>query len=253
MNQLAVQTENKPAPSVFGAMSPAETVAHATQIANALAPVIEKQGMFSIIQGKKHPKVEAWLTLGAILGVLPREKSVTELDDGSYLADVELISTNSGLVIAGASSICGIEEKRWSSAERYARRSMAVTRATGKAYRLAFSWIIQLAGYQTTPAEEMPDHDEPKATVFDINSSEMQNTLAGILKGQRVPEKFWEEIAVKMHGRPSTDLHLVLKEVRTAPVKASYVDIINQDAAERNAEYVARENAALNAEMDDGN
>jgi len=32
---------------------------------------------------------------------------------------------------------------------------MAATRATGKAYRLAFSWIINLAGYETTPAEEM--------------------------------------------------------------------------------------------------
>lgn len=29
------------------------------------------------------------------------------------------------------------------------------TRAMGKAYRMAFSWIIKLAGYEPTPAEEM--------------------------------------------------------------------------------------------------
>ena len=32
---------------------------------------------------------------------------------------------------------------------------MALTRATGKAFRLGFSWIITLAGYEATPAEEM--------------------------------------------------------------------------------------------------
>jgi hypothetical protein len=32
---------------------------------------------------------------------------------------------------------------------------MAQTRATGKACRLAFSWIMLLAGYEVTPAEEM--------------------------------------------------------------------------------------------------
>jgi hypothetical protein len=32
---------------------------------------------------------------------------------------------------------------------------MAQTRATGKACRLAFSWIMSLAGYEPTPAEEM--------------------------------------------------------------------------------------------------
>lgn len=36
-----------------------------------------------------------------------------------------------------------------------ARRSMAGTRATSKAARLAFSWIIELAGFKSTPAEEM--------------------------------------------------------------------------------------------------
>jgi hypothetical protein len=38
---------------------------------------------------------------------------------------------------------------------------MAQTRATGKACRLAFSWIMSLAGYEPTPAEEIPLSDEP--------------------------------------------------------------------------------------------
>ena len=33
---------------------------------------------------------------------------------------------------------------------------MAETRATGKAMRVALSWVMALAGYEATPAEEMP-------------------------------------------------------------------------------------------------
>ena len=35
--------------------------------------------------------------------------------------------------------------------------SMAQTRALGKAYRMALGWIMKMAGYEATPAEEMPD------------------------------------------------------------------------------------------------
>jgi hypothetical protein len=65
-------------------------------------------------------------------------------------------------VISRASAECGSSDELdkygkpvWSNRPRYARRSMAQTRATGKACRLAFSWIMSLAGYEVTPAEEM--------------------------------------------------------------------------------------------------
>ena len=51
-------------------------------------------------------------------------------------------------------------ERRWNNADEYAVRSMAVTRATGKACRLSFSPIMALAGKATTPAEEMPEEPE---------------------------------------------------------------------------------------------
>jgi hypothetical protein len=67
-----------------------------------------------------------------------------------------------GACISKASAECGSSDELdkygkpiWSNRPRYARRSMAQTRATGKACRLAFSWIMSLAGYEVTPAEEM--------------------------------------------------------------------------------------------------
>jgi hypothetical protein len=60
-------------------------------------------------------------------------------------------------------------KQTWGSRPKYARRSMAVTRATGKAFRISFSWIMSLAGYATTPAEEMDgivdgEYSEDRAT-----------------------------------------------------------------------------------------
>lgn len=135
----------------------------AREIANALADVIEHQRLAVGIQGRKYVKVEGWTTLAVMLGVVAREVQTTEAD-GIYTATVELVRMNDGACISRASAECGSDDELdrygkpiWSARPRYARRSMAQTRATGKACRLAFSWIMALAGYEPTPAEEMPD------------------------------------------------------------------------------------------------
>ena len=38
----------------------------------------------------------------------------------------------------------------------FAIASMSQTRALGKAYRMGLSWIMKMAGFEGTPAEEMP-------------------------------------------------------------------------------------------------
>ncbi|GAG97072.1 unnamed protein product, partial [marine sediment metagenome] len=75
----------------------------------------------------------------------------------------ELIRISDGAVIGKASALVGMDEKdskgklTWGGRNEYARKSMAITRATGKAYRLGFSWIMTLAGYEATPAEEISE------------------------------------------------------------------------------------------------
>lgn len=147
---------------VVAVKTPTEVVEKATEMANALAKVITDRKLYKVIQDKKYVMVEGWSTLGGMIGVLPREVSVARLEDGGYEAVVELIRTSDGMVVGRASALCGMDETRWAGREEYARRSMAVTRATGKAYRLGFSWIIKLAGFEPTPAEEIPS-DEPQA------------------------------------------------------------------------------------------
>lgn len=147
---------------VLSASSPAALVDGASQMATELAQVIRSQNLATLIQGRYYVQVEGWTTLGVMLGVTAREVSTTE-EDGIYTSIVELVRMGDGAVISRASAECG-EEKPWNSRPRYARRSMAQTRATGKACRLAFSWIMRLAGYEATPAEEMPQPEHPAAT-----------------------------------------------------------------------------------------
>jgi len=136
--------------------SPEDIVNRASSVATVLAEVIDKKKLYAVINGKKYVQVDGWATLGAMLGVLPREARSEKIDNG-YLAFVELVRTTDGMIIGGASAICTREEKNWKSRDEYAIKSMATTRATGKAYRLGFSWIMNLAGYESTPAEEMID------------------------------------------------------------------------------------------------
>lgn len=135
-------------------VAPEAVVQRATQIANVLADVIKEKKLSSRISGKDYVRVEGWSTLGAMLGVLPVEVEVKQIENG-YEAKVELIRTSDGMKIGAASAICTNEEKNWSDRLPFAVRSMAITRATGKAYRLGFAWIMELAGYAGTPAEEM--------------------------------------------------------------------------------------------------
>lgn len=175
-------------------------------MANVLKDVIEKQKMYSTIQGNKYITVGGWNTLGTMLGVTPREESVHEIEDGWY-AKVDLIN-RAGMVIGGASAICTRDEKSWKARDGFALRSMAITRATGKAYRLAFSWIVNMAGYAETPAEEMPFEPavakkatKKKQEIFSKDNQEHLDRLDKFLEQREVPAEYHLAIAEHMNGK----------------------------------------------------
>lgn len=139
---------------------PKDMVEKATQIATQLKKIIDDKNLFIVIRNKRHTFVEGWTALLSLIGVTPREEGDEQYPNGDWKVTVGLY-TYSGQCVGRASAICGMDEKdkngelTWASRPSYARRSMAATRATGKAARLSFSWIMVLAGYAPTPAEEM--------------------------------------------------------------------------------------------------
>jgi hypothetical protein len=144
-----------PPPALFGTTDPVEVVQRATGVADALADVIRSKKLSQRIQGKDHVLVEGWQLLGVMLGVTAVCVETVPVD-GGYKATVEA-RTADGRVVGRADALCTKHEKRgpWKSADDYARLSMAQTRATSKALKGPLGFVVSLAGYAATPAEEM--------------------------------------------------------------------------------------------------
>jgi hypothetical protein len=179
---------------------PKAMVEAATEIANVLKDVIDKQQLFKELNGNKHVKAEGWATLGTMLSILPKERHVTRHEDGSYEAYVDLVNSKTGLVVGGGSGYVGMDEHNWAKKPSYARRSMAITRGTSKAYKTCFSWIIALAGYNSTPAEEMEGivvekapvkekAEAPKKLVAYDGSADQKKELAKLFTAKKITDK----------------------------------------------------------------
>jgi len=172
-----VRAEVIPAPTLFGAPDPEQVIERASAHATALAKVIEQRDLFKQIGPKRYVFVEGWTLLGSMVGVFPVEVSTTpepvnwralglERPEG-FIAVVEA-RTRDGGVVGRANSRCMRSEKRWADADEYAIASMAQTRATSKALRMPLGFIVVLAGFTATPAEELdgqqPDDSWDNAT-----------------------------------------------------------------------------------------
>ena len=146
---------------------PQSVITRAVELAKSLADIVNQLQLYVEFRNKKgimvkYVYVEGWEVLGGMLGIGAHEVSSIQREDGAYIAEVKLIRHSDGAIVGRGSAICGMDED-WGGRKEYTRKSMATTRATGKAYRIAFSWIMRLAGYEPTPAEEMFDMiDEQK-------------------------------------------------------------------------------------------
>ncbi len=193
-------------PQVMGlarTREPEEIVALATRMATALKDIVDRQRLFAVISGKRFPTVEAWMTVARFDNVVAREISVARQPDGSYEAWVELVRLSDDTVIGRASAICGMEDDRpWCSRAEYARRSMAVTRATSRAFRQQYSWIMALAGYEVTPAEEMREGDDEQRGRRAARTETRHVSLTGhvvVEDGDFAPRQYPQGWAILFH------------------------------------------------------
>src|SRR6185369_17251171 len=146
---------------LFGTTEPAVVIQKATQVAVALKDVIKSQKLISNISGKEYPRCEAWTLLGTMLGVFPVTVWTKEVE-GGWEARVEA-RTRDGSIIGAAEALCLRSERNWANRDSFALRSMAQTRATAKCLRMPLGFVMTLAGYEATPAEEMVADHPPAA------------------------------------------------------------------------------------------
>jgi len=160
--------------------------------ARTIATIIKNQELYTQIGGKKHLDYEAWLTVAASYGARPSiewTKEIIEKDGevGGFVARACLMDMASGTKFSFVEHECSREESSWAERDRYALLSMAETRAASKACRMAFAWVVVLAGegFSTTPSEEMIDkkQNDKKAPDTRVISEPQMKRLFAIAKG----------------------------------------------------------------------
>ena len=146
-NEIATRTEQ------VELTNPNDVMAFATN----LKQLIVQNNLYTVIKGKNYVNVEGWQIAGAFTGTFPIVENVENLSEGTkykYRAEVSLRNKNGEKVGYGV-AICTNQEAGKTGFDEYAVASMAQTRAVGKAYRMKIGWLLKVAGYETTPAEEM--------------------------------------------------------------------------------------------------
>jgi len=145
----------------------------ATNVANTLAPLVRNQGLTvkGLNRGNKEAEyvtVEGWEVLGTFLGIVPVTTVVEDItnDKGriiGYKARATLYQNPviendeivGGTVIARAEATA---DRSGFQKDLFAIASMAQTRALGKAYRMGLAWVMKMAGFEGTFAEDMPKY-----------------------------------------------------------------------------------------------
>ena len=137
--------------------APAATLADAQRAAVALQEVIGRKARPVIFNGEQYLEFEDLQTLGRFYGVTAKVEVVDPVAFGhvtGFCASALAVLAD-GRVISRALAYCTDDEPTWRGKPLFQRASMAQTRACAKALRNVLAWVVVLAGYKATPAEEI--------------------------------------------------------------------------------------------------
>ncbi len=159
---------------------PEDVLAEAAKAAKALRALVESKPRKVVLNGKTFLQFEDWLTVARFYGVTVAARATNYVERGrvqGYECHAEAILVSTGQVIGAAQAECLDDEANWNMRAVYRDgrkvgeekvplfqlRSMAQTRAQAKALRSILSWVVVLAGYAPTPAEEMDGNTTERA------------------------------------------------------------------------------------------
>lgn len=136
----------------------------ARKAASALDSVLRKKKKKVMFNGKQYLEFEDWQTVGKFYGVTAKVVDKRTIDFGDvrgFEATAVAYHVKTGKEISRADGMCLNDEANWKSKPLFQLSSMAQTRACAKALRNVLSWVVVLAGYAPTPAEEMTGQEQP--------------------------------------------------------------------------------------------
>jgi len=137
---------------------PEKVLAFAQQASRALVTVISQKPRKVVINGEQYLEFEDWQTVARFYGVTVGTEWTRPLKDaeGKTIGyEAKANALRQGELISSAEAACFRDEPNWQNKAEFQLRSMAQTRACAKALRNVLAWVVVLAGYKATPAEEM--------------------------------------------------------------------------------------------------
>lgn len=152
-----------PTPAVPALEEQRQVLANAAALAEQVARIVKENGLSMKFGAnpREYVRVEGWLTISRVQNEQPHAKVegvVRDPESGHETIHARAWLTNAqDQVVSLADGYCSTEEPGWRDKPFYARASMAQTRAIAKAMRLRHAWVMVLAGYAPTPAEEMSE------------------------------------------------------------------------------------------------
>lgn len=137
--------------------APEIVLAEAKKAAAALGDVIRGKAKPVIFNGEQYLEFEDWQTVARFYGVTAKVVGTSPVTFGDVIGFEAraVVVRNDGAEISAADSMCLNDEPNWKQKPLFQLRSMAQTRACAKALRNVLAWVVVLAGYRPTPAEEM--------------------------------------------------------------------------------------------------
>ncbi len=213
----------------------------ATKVASSLKNVIKTQGLSVEITNKKgqtneYVTAEGWEVLGTMLGCTPYVEEVVEIPSAhkAKFCYKATVSIRQGDVVL--SRAFAIAERNERQKDRPSVYSMAQTRALGKAYRMALSWIIKMAGYEPTPAEEMPKYNEREALEARASAEMKQRKKEQSIVPENVVDVEAEEV-VEVEGFTTADK---VEPLDVNPVIVTYAKQVAMRVAKKGLKLTKR-------------
>ena len=152
--------------------SPIEHAAHRAALAATVKKFVRKNPKLRIVlDRKRYPLAPVWVFCAACDGVTAMVTKTEEIlsDDRLELgySSIAHAIDASGRVISGAEARCMFAEPDWQGRPSHMACSMAETRAVSKVLSLLYKDVMAMAGFEPTPAEEMPRQERtPKLTTM---------------------------------------------------------------------------------------
>ena len=213
---------------------PEQVMAEAKHVADVLKAYVSKKQDPIIMGGKQYLDFNDWCMVARFFQVTAKVKSTQFIQYGDVVgfeATAEAIDLRDGRVISSADAMCLNDEDKWSTRTKYdwqegpdgkkkkvkvgdvavplfQLRSMAQTRACAKALRIPFSWVVQLAGYAPTPAEEMTNgtKEPPLEAPSDLISDAQRKRFYAKCRSNSIPDDVVKTRLASYHCGSTKDI-----------------------------------------------